>query len=93
MLYPEKSMVNMMESSLAESMVPSANNIYDPMVSSLTHHPAPGPRVTDMPSLKPGTNCYVSRYVHTEHKNAHSGFQKKLVKIFSFPTQEMMNVI
>ena len=34
MLYPEKSMVNMMESSLAESMVPNANNIYDPMVSS-----------------------------------------------------------
>merc|ERR1719223_2444019 len=31
MLYPEKSMVNMMESSLAESMVPNANNIYDPM--------------------------------------------------------------
>ena len=84
-------MVNMMESSLAESMVPNANNIYDPMVSSLHRHP--NPRVTDMPSLKSGTNCYVSRYVHTEHKNAHSGFQKKLVKIFSFPTQEMMNVI
>ena len=33
MLYPEKSMVNMMESSLAESMVNSANNMYDPMVS------------------------------------------------------------
>ena len=45
MLYPEKSMVNMMESSLAESMVPSANNIYDPMVSSLLASPltrAPG---------------------------------------------------
>ena len=42
MLYPEKSMVNMMESSLAESMVPNANNIYDPMVSSLTPHPGPG---------------------------------------------------
>ena len=35
-------MVNMMESSLAESMVPNANNIYDPMVSSLTRHPGPG---------------------------------------------------
>ena len=33
MLYPEKSMVNMMESSLAESMVNNTNNIYDPMVS------------------------------------------------------------
>ena len=34
MLYPEKSMVNMMESSLTESMVqPNTNNIYDPMVS------------------------------------------------------------
>ena len=29
---------------------------------------------------QPGTNCYVSRYVHTEHKNAHSGFQKKTCK-------------
>ena len=71
-------MVNMMESSLAESMVPNANNIYDPMVSTQCD--------TDMLRLTPGTNCYVSRYVHTEHKNAHSGFQKKLVKIFSFPT-------
>ena len=33
MLYPEKSMVNMMESSLAETMVNNTNNIYDPMVS------------------------------------------------------------
>ena len=41
MLYPEKSMVNMMESSLAESMVPNANNIYDPMVSN-PRHPGPG---------------------------------------------------
>merc|ERR1719384_2261758 len=31
MLYPEKSMVNMMESSLAETMVNNTNNIYDPM--------------------------------------------------------------
>ena len=35
MLYPhpEKSMVNMMETSLAESMVNNTNNMYDPMVS------------------------------------------------------------
>ena len=33
MLYPEKSMVNMMESSLAETMVNNTNNMYDPMVS------------------------------------------------------------
>ena len=79
-------MVNMMESSLTESMVqPNTNNIYDPMVSSY-HNPA-ALCDTDMLSLSRGTNCYVSRYVHTEHKNAHSGFpQKKLVKIFSFPT-------
>ena len=85
MLYPEKSMVNMMESSLTESMVqPNTNNIYDPMVSKITIRQLCD---TDMLSLSRGTNCYVSRYVHTEHKNAHSGFpQKKVVKIFSFPT-------
>ena len=32
MLYPEKSMVNLMESSLADTMVTNANNMYDPMV-------------------------------------------------------------
>ena len=35
MLYPEKSMVNMMESSLTETMVSNTTNMYDPMVSTL----------------------------------------------------------
>ena len=38
MLYPEKSMVNMMESSLTETMVSNTGNMYDPMVSTLLRY-------------------------------------------------------
>lgn len=84
-------MVNMMESSLAESMVPNANNIYDPMVSSLHRHPGPGSLMCRVSSRGQIVMFHVmftpSTKMHTQ------GFRKKLVKIFSFPTQEMMNVI
>ena len=75
MLYPEKSMVNMMESSLAESMVPNANNIYDPMVSSLPRHPGPGSlmcRVSAGDKLLCFTMFTPSTKMHTQ------GFRKNL---------------
>ena len=76
MLYPEKSMVNMMESSLTESMVqPNTNNIYDPMVSKLTIRQL---CVTQICSVSHGGQIVMFHVMFTPSTKMHTqGFHRK----------------